>query len=417
MTPGPFVRFPEVARVLAATEPAPATPLDAGARTLRIEGRQLTSAYDRTAEAALQAGRIDSAAREATVYGVALGDLPRALLARPQLVRLRVVMLDVAAVAASLAHGFDHAWAHDPRVEVLLGAHEQAPTPPYAVAPAALALADASAAQLRDALMLELVAPYQARKFAEREAMVEAGIRANEELLARDPDVSALFGTRPGARALIAGAGPTLSEAGDFIRAARAEGALLIAVTTALRPLAAQGIRPDFAVVIDPLPALLAHFDGLPSDFVARTPLVYAPCVHPAVVRAWKGPRYPACLAQPRYQARIRREQRGSLFCAGTVTHTAVDFAVQLGAAEVVLLGTDFAYVDRRSHAHGAAHERGAPKAADTWVLDGHGERVPSDLALIGFLRDLEDYIARHPGVRFHTLSRRGAHIRGTTWI
>ncbi|MET0341599.1 MAG: 6-hydroxymethylpterin diphosphokinase MptE-like protein [Polyangiales bacterium] len=350
--PWPFARFSDVARLLAETAPAPASLVEGHARTLCIEGRQLTSAYDRDAEATLQASHIDMNAREVTVYGVALGDLPRVLLARPMLAHLRVVMLDVAVVAASLAYGFDQGWARDRRVEVVLGAHEHALRLPYAVAPAAVALADASAAHLRDVLLRAPVAPHRGDPPGASEPMTKAAVRANAAMLARDPDVSALFGTQPERRVLVAGEGPALSDTGDFIRAARADGALLIATTAALRPLAAQGIRPDFAVAIDPWPLLRAHFTGLPTRHLAATPLVYAPSVHPTVVRAWKGPRYAAC---------VGRDPRQSLFCEGNVTHAAVDLAVRLGAREVVLLG-----LDRTPTVHLRAHGRPSPLARGT---------------------------------------------------
>jgi hypothetical protein len=411
-----FARFPKVLAALAAERPLTASVVEAGCATLLIEGRQLTSAYDRQAEAELQASRIDAESREATVYGVALGDLPRVLLARPRLERLRVVMLDVAVVATTLAHEVDHDWALDPRVEVVLGVDETAVRTPYAVAPVSLALADLGAARIRDAIWLSLVAPFQALKYGEREAASEAAIAANGEIFRTDPDVRLTFATHKDGRALIAAAGPTLSENLSFVREQR-EGAVLIAVTTALRPLFHAGLRPDFTVVIDPHPDIAAHFVGLAPEWMAAVPLVYVPCVHPDVLKAWQGPRYGAYLQQPRYQALARVNPRGTLYCSGTVAHTAVDLAVRMGCAEVVLLGTDFAYVNGRSHATGAAHERNAPSTAESWVVSGDGQRVASNLAFVGFLRDLEGYIAAHPSVRFRSRSRRGARIAGTTWI
>lgn len=50
------------------------------------------------------------------------------------------------------------------------------------------------------------------------------------------------------------------------------------------------------------------------------------------------------------------------------------------------------------------------------WVLNGHGNRVPTSLAMRGFLRDLETFIERHPEVQFVNGSREGALIRGADY-
>ncbi|HAB01625.1 MAG TPA: motility accessory factor Maf-2, partial [Pseudomonas sp.] len=54
--------------------------------------------------------------------------------------------------------------------------------------------------------------------------------------------------------------------------------------------------------------------------------------------------------------------------------------------------------------------------AARHWVLDGHGQRVRTQLNFRGYLIDLERYIARHPEVRFFNTSRAGALIAGTDY-
>ena len=65
---------------------------DTIAPTLDYEGIQLSSAYDRFNEASIQARLIPASSTKATVYGLALGDLPRILLARDQLEHLHVAV-------------------------------------------------------------------------------------------------------------------------------------------------------------------------------------------------------------------------------------------------------------------------------------------------------------------------------------
>jgi hypothetical protein len=377
-----------------------------------LDGIHLTSRYDRRAEAKLQAERVPAGAVEVTVYGIGLGDLPRLLLERSEIERLRVVVLSRAAVHAALGHA-DPSWLEDERVELVLARDEPALRSPFAVSPACLSLADDDALPVRDAVLLELSRPYQARKLAEREPMVAASLIRNRERVASDSDVAELFSTRVGARAAIAAAGPTLTEEAWQLRSNRPD--LVVAVTTALVSLAAERVRPDLVVVIDPKPSVLAHLDGVDLASLRDVPLVYAPAVDPRVLDRWQGPRYVAYLDQPRY-AELRGElPRGTLFCSGTVTHSAVDLAVRMGATNVALFGVDFAYVGGRSHARGASEERGSPRLAGASVLDHQGRRVPSDAAFIGFLRDFEGYVAKTPGVRFVSASPRSALMRGVT--
>jgi hypothetical protein len=386
-------------------------PVEADRETFVIDGIHLTSRFDRRADAELQAERVPLDATEATVYGIGLGDLPRVLLERLSLERLRVVVLSRAAAKCALA--LDRRWLGDPRVELVLARDERSLRTPSAVSPACLALADDDALALRDAVLLELARPYQARKHAEREPALAAAIDHNRPRLAADRDVAVLFGARPGARAAVAAAGPTLSREAWRLRTSRPD--LVVAVTTALVTLRRERVRPDYVVVIDPKASVLAHLDGVDLEALRDVPLVYAPIVDPRVLDRWRGPRYAAYLDQPRYAALREELPRGTLFCAGTVTHAAIDLAVRMGAADVMLYGVDFAYIDGRSHAHGASEERGAPRASGTSVLDHHGERMPSDAAFIGFLRDLEAYVARHERVRFRSASARSAKIEGVS--
>jgi hypothetical protein len=48
-------------------------------------------------------------------------------------------------------------------------------------------------------------------------------------------------------------------------------------------------------------------------------------------------------------------------------------------------------------------------------VLDHRGARVPSDASFIGFLRDLEAYVATQEQVRFRSASARSAKMKGVS--
>lgn len=427
---GLLARWPEVQRAVAQATPletnAVFPPEAAGvgrapkAGTLQVAGCHLTGQYDRAREAEVQAAAIAPEATRVAVYGFGLGDLPAQLLASHQaLQHLAVHIFQPGLVVPALLFCQRQdpdalGWLADLRLGLSLARDAGVEVSrDYAIVPGSLSLAEDGALALRDAVYLACSENYERQRHRAREPMLQASMADNVARIEQDHDVATLFGSAAGARVVVAAGGPTLSEGLPWIKQQRADSCLL-AVSTALLPLIQADIVPDIVIVVDPKPALQEHFIGLPLDAYRNTPLVYAPVVQPAVLEAWPGPRYGSYLTQDRYAELRQRLPRGELFCGATVTHAAVDLAVKLGPEEVVVWGADFAYLNGRSHAVGAAQERGVPDHANVSVVNGFGERCLSDLAMVGFLRDLERYIDTQPTVRFRVGSRHGAAVRGT---
>jgi hypothetical protein len=285
---------------------------------------------------------------------------------------------------------------------------------PFAVAPACLRLAEDAALELRDRVQQELTLRFQQQGMDELNASLGTAPEVLE-FLHRDEDVARSYGSHPNCKAVVVGGGPSLESALPHLQKLRGE-VRLIAVTTALRVLSRASLVPDFAVAVDRRPELGAHFDHLDLEPFQRTPLVYLAGVHPRVLERWTGPRIAAFRAGGRDASEYPGANKGELFCAGTVTHAAVDLAVRLGAREVTLVGADFCFASGKAHA-GSAPLKASVASVGPSALNGHGERVSSTLALLGYLRDLEAYIAATPQVRFFKWGREGAELRGATWL
>lgn len=417
---------PAVAGAVAAA-PAPDEVLEVEGvprRTLRIDGIQLCGAVRPEDEAALQARCIPAGARTATVYGVAQGDLPRALLRRPELGRLDVVVLAPGVLREVLRH-FDQAgWMQDPRVRLRLPAPDERPEAPWTLAPAALRLAAREAWRLRDALLAARDLDYRQQEADALDAQLHERLVANADLLATDGDVAELFGRAAGRRVVVAGSGPTLAEQAAWLRAHR-DAITLVAVNGAVWPLLRADIVPDVVVAVDGHATVARQLACPPSVapeawhiLLAPVPLVYAPAVAPAALRAWPGPRYAALLSSRRYDPLEATLPRGRLWCAGTVLQAALDLAARMAGADIVLAGVDLGYPDDRPHADGAigtgavpAHERGYR------VENGLGGSLRSDVRRIGHLRALEDWIADRPHLRIRKRGRAGAQLRGVAWL
>lgn len=396
-----------------AGEPLEAELVEGLGSTLSISGIQLTSRHDRVAEARLQAASLAESDEVIHLYGVGLGDLPRVLLERPALQQLRVFLLN-SALFALVVQLLDHSdWLLDPRVELVFAGDSSEIQLPFFALPSELVLADDFSAKIRDRLISESHLAYNNRRFDVADARLQGLLEASLPLLQQDPDVASLFGSAQGRDCYVIATGPSLARHLPALAAIRGrnERPLLICVDTAYLPLQRAGIQPDIVVSVDHA----IRIGHLPPEGSQGITLVYMPMLDVELLGQWQGPRYSAYSGSELY-AQVRQQfPRAELFVGGSVLHPAVDLAVQLGVKRITLFGADFAFPGGRTH---TGWEDGALgpsiKHASHWVLDGHGQRVRTQLNFRGYLIELERFIARHPEVRFFNTSRDGALIAGT---
>lgn len=407
-------RWPAVARSLRAAPELVTRLVQVGPQsTLQVNGIHLASSRDRHAEAQLQASLVPLNSSVAYVYGPGLGDLPRALLKRKNLLELNVVLMN-SAVTRGTFEAFDQRdWLGDLRVKILLAEESTEINFPFAAVPPCLQLAADEAARLRDLVVLELASPYIHQKHGAENIKLQLRLDENRFVFQNDPDIAELFDSAPGASVVVAAAGPTLSESYAQLRQQQPQ-RLLIAADAALKPLLRAGIRPDFVVSVDAHPELFElFFAGIAPDVLRKITLVYFPTVTPQVISNWPGPRRAAMSNLPVFSDLAKRCPRGMLFCAGSVVHPAVDLAVKLGAARVFLAGADFSFPEGRSHVEGSRAVAFDVASSQDWVFSGDGKKVATTPSLRGYLRDLERYISIQQQVVFQSCSSRGAKIKG----
>jgi len=380
--------------------------------TLSVDGIQLTSRHDRLAEAHFQAASLpDSPVLH--LYGTGLGDLQAVLLQRPDLQRLQVHVLN-GALFALVLHLLDQSpWLADPRVELGYAGDDGEIALPYFALPAELVLADDFNAKIRDRLISETHLTFNNTSFDVADPHLLELLERSLPLLKADHDVAQLFGSRAGEGAFVIATGPTLQGQLATLKRIReqAQRPLFIAVDTAYKPLLGAGITPDIVVSVDHK----IRLHHLPPEASADTALVYMPMLDVDTVAGWRGPRYAAYSDSALYDPVREAIPRGHLFVGGSVIHPAADLAVKMGIARITLFGADFAFPGNRTHTGWDDGVLGPQvSAARHWVLDGHGQRVRTQLNFRGYLIELERFIARHPAVEFFNTSRAGALIAGT---
>lgn len=382
--------------------------------TLSISGIQLTSRHDRTLEARQQAASLPQEA-VLHLYGTGLGDLQLELLARPSLERLYVHILNGAVFKLVLQLLEQDGWLADPRVELLYAGDLREIQLPFFALPAELVLADDHSAKIRDRLISETHLAFNNRLFSEDVEQLQERLVAVEPWVAIDPDVAQLFDTCVGREVFVIATGPSLEQHFGALRAlaGQAHRPLLMCVDTAYMPLRRNGIRPDLVVSIDQR----ISTRHLPPEDSEGTILVYMPLADPQVLEGWRGPRYVGYSASDVFQALRQRLPRAQLHSGGSVIHPAVDLAVRMGGKRITLFGADFAFALNRTHAGWEDGDLGPQLGvARHWVLDGHGQRVRTQLNFRSYLCELERYIETRPDVAFFNTSRSGAMIAGTTF-
>lgn len=361
--------------------------------TALVDGRQLTSAYDRTSEARRQIQWVPADAEEVWVYGCGLGDVVELLLQRPAIKRVHVAVLcrEIWDALGPLDR------ISDPRVVVHMPGEVDTIKLPAAVCAGDIPFAEKDALQLRDLLVAALNAPYNdALRDLTRDmrARNEAG---NADRVAVDTHVSALFGSETREIAVVAG-GPTASAAFGWLKEG---GRCVVAVSRALVPLLGAGIVPDVVVIIDPYPGNAVF---LPRDErLASSTLVYLPAVEPKAIEQWPGRRL-WC-------------DEADFYLGGSVLHAAADLATKMGARTVHLVGADLCFPGDESHVAGATGERCQITSASPKTVDGFGRWVTTQEALMQYHRALEDLVSLRPEVRWVKHDRRGVAVRGAVWF
>jgi len=178
-----------------------------------------------------------------------------------------------------------------------------------------------------------------------------SNISRNVPAVSSSPGVSLFFGRFSGTAAIIAAAGPSLTQSLEFIRE-NSHKALVIAVDTSYKILMDNGITPHFCVTVDPQLINARYFEGAAPG---ETVLVADPTVHPSVFRLFPGRRVVTGVA---FEMMKWIEdicgRKGDLAHGGSVSTSAYDFARRTGASPVIMVGQDLAFTSGLAHAKGS---------------------------------------------------------------
>lgn len=383
-------------------------------QTISVSGIQLSSRHDRLAEAQLLINSQPINKQKVTVYGVGMGDVPSLLIDDKSIQNIEINILNLQVFALVLHYTDQSEWLADNRVDILhLPPQIIVDNVVITITPE-LILASVENACLRDLLAININRQYANKQHRVDDPTILQRFKENRDLLKKDPDAASLKLNQEQTQALMIGAGPTLEQHYAYLKSQRElpvkQRPLMIAVDTALMPLMRESIVPDIVVSID------GHINKnhFPKYLPDSIKLVYFPRVSHDVLASWAGERFSAYSNSPIYDELNKQMPKLRLFTNGSVIHPATNLAIHLKMTEITFFGCDFSYPNNKTHAYWDNEALGSSSThAKQWLINGHGEKVLTDLNFKTYLRSLEFYIRGNPQISFYQASLAGARIEG----
>ncbi|QEP42801.1 DUF115 domain-containing protein [Ectothiorhodospiraceae bacterium BW-2] len=408
-------RWPQLAAELERAGSYDATLEERGSvASLIVDGIHLSSSFDPMAEAIALAKPLlqqERTAQQLYVYGENNGAVIDYLLEQTaNESKLILVLMNLRLFNLYATHYDFSRWLNQSRVDLTVATADEQLRYPFATAPSALRFENSRCPKLYRAIQTALNDDYVTQNMRSRDSQYLEQIAQNRPFLEQDARLPALLRQIGSKRAHVIGAGPTLADHFEPLKAVQGK-ETIIAVDTSLKTLDHAGIVPDVAVVIEANLDIIRAFADLSTN-MRQTRLLYFPAVPIQVLNVWLGQRYWGCSNSVVYQQAGFNNRAWQLFSSGSVIHPAIDLAVKAGAKEVVFYGTDFGYYNDQSHVNNSDFSHKIVTHVD-WVINGYGERIGTLPNLKSYLSDLESYIALKSKVKFFNSDRRGAKIEG----
>lgn len=162
------------------------------------------------------------------------------------------------------------------------------------------------------------------------------------------PSMGWLRSSAVGLPVIVVGIGPSLDQDLENLQRVATTNALVVATDAALRPLLANGIKPNLVITYDCKAEQYTLFEGL-DEFTKDIVLLCNSCTHPNTLKHWAGPvlfynmRHPGVEFMDTMLPCVY-PTFGPLSNHGTVGNAAILVAYFMGADPIISLGMDLCY-------------------------------------------------------------------------
>ncbi|MFH0775784.1 MAG: 6-hydroxymethylpterin diphosphokinase MptE-like protein [bacterium] len=262
-----------------------------------------------------------------------------------------------------------------------------------------------------------IIASYNLATVVQNSILWQTQIFQNLPLIVKNPPASLLFDRFKNIPAIIVSAGPSLDKNVDELSKAKGK-ALILCVDTALRTLLNHKIIPDVVVVLDASEHnYRLYLEGILSpDFRVLT----SSAVFPEVFKA-QGEMFVTGFGHP-FMLWIERfiGARGVVKFGGSVSTSAFDFAIRIGANPIIFIGQDLSYPEGKFYTEGVPEawqkevEKKVSEMKKMMVPGIMGGEVETTEAMWAWIEWFGFEIGLHKGIRFINATEGGAAITGT---
>lgn len=215
--------------------------------------------------------------------------------------------------------------------------------------------------------------------------------------------------------AIVVAAGPSLDKNISELKEAKGR-AFIIAVDTALKPLANAGILPDISVTVDPNKTL-SLFD---NEIMRNVPIIFGLSSNEKIKDIHTGMRIyhntDGTLVS-KYMSMFKKDNF-YLETGGSVANNAFSLAQKLGFKTVIFVGQDLAYPDDKGHA-AAAFGEGKENDVKNQnkelfeVEDIYGGKVKTEYNMNMYRIWFENAVIKYPDIKFIDATEGGAKKKG----
>ena len=151
---------------------------------------------------------------------------------------------------------------------------------------------------------------------------------------------------------VIVAAGPSLDKNVELLKNKKPN-MIIMAVETVFRKLIQLGVEVDYMIVADANSRIYNHISGLEEQ---QVPMLYLSTAYKGYSMNYQGLKYLICQNGYNRAEDFAKQNNWNLYeTGGSVSTTALDVCIRLGARSIAFIGLDLAYTGGHAHAMGAA--------------------------------------------------------------
>lgn len=189
---------------------------------------------------------------------------------------------------------------------------------------------------------------------------------------------------------VIVAAGPSLDKNVQLLKNKKPN-MVILAVETVFRKLIRLGIDIDYMIVTDANERIYSHLAGLESQNI---PMLYLATACKKFAMNYQGKKYLICQRGYDRAEAIAQKNNWNLYeTGGSVSTTALDVCISLGARSVAFVGLDLAYTGNKAHATDTATRNAVGLEDMQQVPSVDGGMVPSSRLFMIYNRWMEQRV------------------------